>query len=106
VFDYVPEEVRCPICTDRKVVPILPIVDELMSYAEGNVKDTDWFGKLVISSTELNSKLGAKKRSFVDQLIQDKADKVTKVKMKVSKPLDSLPEEFDEDGDNEFDEEF
>lgn len=106
VFDYVPEDGLCPTCQDRKVVPILPIVDELMSYAEGNVKDTDWFGKLVISSTELNSKLGAKKRSFLDQSVQDKADKVPKVKMKVSKPLDSLPEEFDEDGDNEFDEEF
>jgi hypothetical protein len=81
----------------------MPVVDELVSYGEGNVKDTDWFGKLVISSTELNSKLGAKKRSFVDQLIQDKSDKVTKVKMKVSKPLDALPEEFDEDSDNDFD---
>jgi hypothetical protein len=108
VFDYVPEDGLCPTCQDRKVVPIMPVVDELISYGEGNVKDTDWFGKLVISSTELNSKLGAKKRSFVDQLIQDKADKVTKIKMKVSKPLDSLPEsddEFNED-DNDFDNEF
>jgi hypothetical protein len=86
----------------------MPVVDELVSYGEGNPKDTDWFGKLVISSTELNSKLGAKKRSFLDQSCNDKADKVTKIKMKVSKPLDSLPEsddEFNED-DNDFDNEF
>jgi hypothetical protein len=57
----------------------------------------------VISSTELNSKLGAKKRSFLDQSCSDKADKVTKVKMKLSKPLDSIPEEFEEDSeDNEW----
>jgi hypothetical protein len=108
VFDYVPEDGLCPTCQDRKVVPILPIVDELMSYGEGNVKDTEWFGKLVISSTELNSKLGAKKRSFLDQSCNDKADKVTKVKMKVSKPLDALPESEDEEdfGEDGFDEDF
>jgi hypothetical protein len=103
VLDYVPEEGLCPTCQERVVRPIMPIVDELESYAHGNPKDTDWYGKLVISSTELNSKLGAKKRSFLDQSCNDKADKVTKVKMKVSKPLDALPEEFEEDSeDNEW----
>ena len=102
VFDYVPENGLCPTCKERIVRPIMPIVDELESYAHGNTNDTDWYGKLVISSTELNSKLGAKRRSFLDQSCSDKADKVTKVKMKLSKPLDSIPEEFEEDSEEEW----
>jgi hypothetical protein len=82
----------------------MPIIDQIEDYAFGNPGDTEWIGKLVISGTKLNSALGAKKRSFLDQSISDTADTVTKVKMKVSKPLDSLPtDDFEEDSE-EFDE--
>jgi hypothetical protein len=100
VFDYVPENGLCPTCRDRVVRPIMPIVDLLEDYAHGTPNDTDWYGKLAISSTELNSKLGTKKRSFLDQSCQDSADKVTKVKMKLSKPLDAIPEEFEENSED------
>jgi len=100
-FDYVPENGLCPQCNDGYVRPLMPIVDMIVEdYAFGNTGDTKWMGNLVISSTKLNSYLGAKKRAFLDQRCQDTADKITKVKMQVSKPLDSIPEEeTSEDGD-------
>jgi hypothetical protein len=100
-FDYVPENGLCPQCNDGYVRPIMPIVDMIVEdYAFGNTGDTKWMGNLVISPTKLNSYLGAKKRAFLDQACQDTAYKITKVKMQVSKPLDSIPEEEeDETGD-------
>jgi len=103
-FDYVPANGQCPKCQNSLVRPIMPIVDKLEEYAHGNPDDTNWYGKLVISSTELNSKLAAKKRAFLDQSVQDAADKVTRVRTKVSKPQDSIVEEPEED-ENEWGEE-
>jgi hypothetical protein len=97
MFDHIPAEGMCPNCKAGIVRAILPIVDKLEEYAHGNPGDTEWYGKLAISSTELNSKLGAKKRAFLDQSVQDSADQITKVKMKVSKPLDAIPDEEPED---------
>ena len=104
ISDSVPESGLCAKCEGSLVTPIMPIIDQIEDYAFGNPGDTEWIGKLVISGTKLNSALGAKKRSFLDQSISDTADTVTKVKMKVSKPLDSLPtDDFEEDSE-EFDE--
>ena len=90
------------IATDKEGNPVMPIVSLLMDYAgvPENKGDTAWMGKLVISSTKLNSYLGAKKRVDLDQACQDTAEKVTKVKMKVSKPLDELPPDDDEEDDD------
>jgi hypothetical protein len=87
------------IATDREGNPSLPIVSLLMDYAHSTPEDTGWFGKLSISGTELKSKLKAKSRAFLHQAITDTAEKVTKVKMKVSKPLDSIDEEPEDDND-------
>ena len=89
------------IVTDPQGNPVMPIVGLLMDYAHSTPEDTGWMGKLVISSTKLNSYLGTKKRSFLDQACQDTADKVTKATLKVSKPLDAVPdEEPEEDNDD------
>jgi hypothetical protein len=102
-FDYVPENGLCPKCKEGRVRPIMPIADLIVEdYAFGNTGDTAWMGKLVISSTKLNSYLGTKKRAFLDQACQDTADKVTKATLKVSKPLDAVPdEEQEEDSEGE-----
>ncbi len=84
------------IATDLNGNPVMPIVGLLMDYAHSTPDDTEWMGKLVISSTKLNSYLGAKKRSFLDQAVSDSADKVTKAPLKVSKPLDVIEEDEDE----------
>ena len=102
LFAYIPADGQCPKCHGM-VRPIMPIVDKLEEYAHGNPDDTNWYSRLVISSTELNSKLSAKKRAFLDQSIQDAADKVTRVRVKVSKPQDSIVEEPEEN--EEWDEE-
>jgi hypothetical protein len=81
------------IAVDPQGNPSMPIVSLLMDYAHSTPDDTAWMGKLVISSTTLNSYLGTKKRAFLDQACQDTADKVTKATLKVSKPLDSVPDE-------------
>lgn len=86
--------------------PILPIIDLLLEHVNMNPDDVDWLLKLVISATKLESALGAKKRVIIHQAVTDTADAVTKVSLKISKPLDSLPEddedEFDEDEGGEF----
>jgi hypothetical protein len=114
IYSYGPEESEADIfplfqatangiATDREGNPVLPIVSLLMDYHHSTPGDTAWFGKLSISSTELKSKLKAKSRAFLDQAIKDTAEHVTKVKLKVSKPLDAI----DEDGDDEeWDDEF
>ena len=92
------------IATDKHGNPVMPIVSLLMDYHHSTPDDTGWYGQLYISSTALNSKLGAKKRAFLDQAVTDAADKVTKAKMKVSKPLDAVPdEEPEEEDDSEWD---
>lgn len=97
------------IVIDKDGNPSMPVVSLLMQYAEipDNADDLSWLGKLVISSTKLESYLKAKKRVFLHQVISDQAEKVTKVRMKVSKPLDTedIEEEID-DNDFEEDEEF
>ena len=93
------------IATDAQGNPDMPIVSLLMDYAHATPEDTAWMGNLVISSTKLNSYLGTKRRAFLDQACQDSADKVTKATLKVSKPLDSVPDEEPETGGEEWDEE-
>jgi hypothetical protein len=88
------------IAADVQGNPSMPIVSLLMDYAHSTPDDTAWMGKLVISSTKLNSYLGTKKRAFLDQACQDTAEKVTKATLKVSKPLDECPDDEPE-GDSE-----
>lgn len=91
------------IATDKEGNPSMPIISLLMDYAHSTPGDVSWYGKLSISSTELKSKLKAKSRVNLHQAITDTAEKVTKVKLKVSKPLDSIEEEPDDDyEDNDF----
>jgi hypothetical protein len=103
-FDYVPKDGKCPKCANGVVAPIMPIVDLIEGYAHGNPDDTKWMGQLLISSTKLNSALGTKKRAFLDQACQDSADKVTKAPLKVSKPLDAVPDEEPDEGGESWDE--
>ena len=89
---------------DNQGRPVMPIVELLTDYAYATPDDTEWMGKLVISATKLNSALGAKKRAVIDQAVSDTADKVTKAPLKVSKPLDVLEDEDEDQDNNEWDE--
>jgi hypothetical protein len=79
--------------------PVLPIIDLLYHYAADNPDDSSWMRNVVISSTSLKRYLKTNKRAFLDQAIEDTVEKVTKTPLRVSKPLDAIPEE------EEFDEE-
>jgi hypothetical protein len=86
--------------------PVLPIIGMLADYAHDNPGDSGWMKNVVIASTSLRKYLKTNKRSFLDQAIEDTCDKVTKVALRVSKPLENLPDdgyededEFDEDGE-------
>ncbi len=92
------------IVIDSQGNPSMPIVSLLMDYAHSTPDDTAWMGKIAISSSTISSALKAKKRINIHQSIQDTAEKVTKVKMKVSKPLDALPESEEEDAEEWGDE--
>lgn len=82
---------------------VMPVVDLLMDYAYAAPDDSSFLGKVQISSSSLTSYLKTKRRVLLDQAIEDVTQKVTKVKLAVSKPLDSLPEELtDEDDIEEF----
>lgn len=91
------------IVMDREGNPSLPIVSLLLDYAHATPDDVAWMGKIQISSSSFSSYLKAKSRVNIHQAIQDAAEKVTKVKLKVSKPLDVLPpDEEEETEENEF----
>jgi hypothetical protein len=84
--------------------PVLPIIDLLYDYAADNPGDVAWMKNVVISSTSLKKYLKTNKRSFLDQAVEDTADKVSKVSLRVSKPLDAIPddeEDFDEVEDDD-----
>lgn len=82
---------------------VMPVVDLLFDYAHASPEDVGWLSKIQLSSTSLNSYLKTKKRAVLDLAVDDVVEKVTKVKLAVSKPLDSLPDEItDEDEEEEF----
>ena len=85
------------IATDTQGNPVMPIVSLLMDYAHSSPDDTAWMAKATISSSSITSALKAKKRVNIHQAIQDTSEKVTKVKLKVSKPLDAVPDEEPEE---------
>jgi PD-(D/E)XK nuclease superfamily len=83
--------------------PLLPIIDLLIDYAVDNQGDSLWMRNITISSTSLRKYLKTNKRAFLDQAIEDTVEKVTKTPLRVSRPLDAVPEEeFD---DEEWDDE-
>jgi hypothetical protein len=94
------------IVMDAQGNPDMPIVSLLLDYAHATPDDAAFLGNLVISSTKLNSYLGTKKRAMLDQAVTDSADKITKATLKVSKPLDSIEDEPEEDGGWDEDDEF
>ncbi len=94
------------IAMDAQGNPDMPIVSLLLDYAHATPDDAAFLGNLVISSTKLNSYLGTKKRAMLDQAVTDSADKITKATLKVSKPLDSIEDEPEEDGGWDEDDEF
>lgn len=88
------------------VNPTLPIIDLLIDYAAGNPDDSEWMKNVVVSSTPLRRYLKTNKRSFLDQAVEDAVVKVPKSPIRVSKPLDAVPEaEFDDDEEFEDEEE-
>ena len=93
------------IAMDPQGNPVMPIAALLRDYAEmpDNEDDRAWLGKLTISSTKLESYLKANKRVYLHQAVSDTAEKVTKVRLKVSKPLDAV--DLPEDADEEFEDE-
>ncbi|CAN5951007.1 unnamed protein product [Sphagnum jensenii] len=91
------------IAVDAQNRLIMPVVDLLNDYAYAAPDDVAWMGKVQISSTSLKSYLKTKRRTVLDQAIEDITEKITKVKLAVSKPLDSLPEEVDDESENESD---
>ena len=91
------------IAVDHQNRFVMPVVEVLMDYAHATPEDTKWMGNIQISSTSIKSYLKAKKRTLVDQAVEDVVEKITKVKLAVSKPLDGLPEEVtDEEEEEEF----
>lgn len=83
---------------------VMPVVDLLADYAYAAPEDVAWLAKINISSTSIKSYLKAKKRTIIDQAVDGVVEKVTKVKMTISKPLDSLPSDIDLDDDDEEEE--
>lgn len=77
--------------------PVLPIIDLLIDYAADNPGDSQWMRNLTISSTSIKRYLKTNKRAFLDQAVEDTVEKVTKTPLRVSKPLDAVPEEYDEE---------
>lgn len=90
---------------DAQNHPVMPIVELLHDYAYATPDDTSWMGKIQLSSTSIKSYLKTKRRAVLDQAVDDVVEKVTKVKLKVSKPLETLPDDDFEDED-EWEEEF
>lgn len=84
----------------------MPIVELLLDHAYAYPEDIEWMGNLSISATKLESYLKTKKRAVTHQAITDTADKVTKVSLRVSKPLDAEPTDEDEIEDGQDEEEF
>lgn len=76
---------------------VMPVVDLLADYAYATPDDTAWLGKIQISSTSIKTYLKTKRRTVIDQAIDDVIEKVTKVKLDVSKPLEMLPDEVTDD---------
>jgi hypothetical protein len=89
------------IVMDENGNPSMPIVSLLMDYAHSTPDDTAWMAKLTISSSSAGSALKAKSRVNIDQAIEDTAQKVPKSKLKVSKPLDMVPDEEPEEEESE-----
>jgi hypothetical protein len=82
---------------------VMPVVDLLSDYAYAAPEDAAWLGKIQISSTSIKSYLKTKKRAVLDLACDDVVEKVTKVKLAVSRPLETLPDEVtDEDEEEEF----
>lgn len=73
--------------------PVMPIIEALKDHAHTYPDDTAWLPNLLISSSKLDSYLGAKKRVFLDQCVSDLADKVPKAKLDITKPAPSLADE-------------
>lgn len=88
-----------------QVNPLLPIIDLLIDYAVDNPGDSWWMRNVVISSTSLKKYLKTNKRAFLDQAVEDTVEKVTKTPLRVSKPLDAVPEEEDYDEEEDWEEE-
>jgi hypothetical protein len=89
------------IATDKEGNPIMNIVSLLLDPTLIPLDDREWLNKLVISGTKIESALKAKKRVLAHHAITDAADKVTKAPMKISKPLDAIPQELEEDDNDE-----
>lgn len=93
------------IAMDKEGNPVMPAVSLLMDYAHSTPDDTEWMGKITISSSSMSTPLKAKRRVHIHQALQDVVEKVPKVRLKVSKPLDSIPDEEPDDDESEFGEE-
>lgn len=89
------------IARDTRGRLMMPIVELLEDYIYSTPEDTEWMGKIVLSSSSMKSYLKANKRAFLHQSIQDNSNKFSKVRFQVSKPLDAPPV----DEDDEFEEE-
>jgi hypothetical protein len=101
VFKFVGEQMELR----DGVNPTLPIIDLLIDYAAGNPDDMQWMSKVVVSSTPLKRYLKTNKRAFLDQAIEDAVVKVPKTPIRVSKPLDAVPEEDREEDEEDWEEE-
>ena len=86
--------------------PVLPIIELLDSYADSTPDDVDWMKHIMISSTSLKKYLKTKKRAMLDQAVDDTSIKITKTSLRVSKPLDAVPEEEPDEDEWEEEEEF
>jgi hypothetical protein len=100
-FENIPHEGKCSSCGGGFVIPIMPIADLIEEYAKIYSDDTSWMGNLVISSTSFGSYLKTKDRVLLHQGITDTTEKIPKVKLAVSRPLDTLPEEITDDDQDE-----
>lgn len=103
-LENMPYEGQCPKCGGGFVKPIMPIADLIETYAQMSEGDTAWMGKLAISSTSFGSYLNKKDRVLLHQGITDTTEKIPKVKLAVSRPLETLPDTItdEEDEDGEF----
>jgi hypothetical protein len=106
IFGEVPEDGSCKKCGGL-VKLVMPIAELLQDHAFYSPADTEWLGNLVISGTKLENYLKsdkrAPKRAITHQAVKDAAETATKIVLKMSKPLDSMPDEFDDKNEDDDD---
>lgn len=86
--------------------PVMPIAELLVDHEHAYPDDAAWLPKVLISSTKLDSYLGAKSRAILDQAVSDSAIRVPKAPLEIMRPEETTEDdeaEWEKDEDEEDD---